>query len=56
MTGFIIGTILGILVGFGIAGIMTAAESDPPRWLHPPDDDGDGITRMEDDPDGQCER
>ena len=55
MTGFILGVILGVVVAFGIAGLMAAADDDPPRWLHPPDDD-DGVSRLEDDPDGQYSR
>lgn len=55
MIGFVFGLILGVLVGIGAAGLMTAAGDDIPRWLHPPNDD-DGVTRMEDDPDGEYTR
>lgn len=55
MAGFVFGLILGVLVGFGIAGLMAAASDDLPRWLHPPDD-CDGVSRLEDDPDGQYTR
>ena len=55
MIGFVFGLILGVLVGFGVAGVLAAADDGPPRWLHPPDD-CDGVSRLEDDPDGEYTR
>lgn len=55
MAGFIFGMILGGLIGFGTAGMLAACGDDLPRWYHPPDD-CDGVSRLEDDPDGQYTR
>lgn len=44
------------LIGWAL-GVRTQElhEKGRPVWFHPPDDD-DGISRLEDDPDGQYQR
>ena len=58
MGWLVIGIVCGVFLILALALCMAASESEEMerRWrTHPPDDD-DGISRLEDDPDGQYTR